>query len=55
MSDITMCTNDACPLRSRCYRHTAKPDPYWQSFQYFMLNLGGGCDYFYPMRQNDEL
>lgn len=32
MADITMCENKTCPLRAICYRATAKPDPYWQSF-----------------------
>lgn len=36
MPDITMCTgrNGAivCPLRSQCYRYTAKPNPRRQSF-----------------------
>ena len=32
MSDITMCLNKDCPLRHKCYRATAKPDPLWQSY-----------------------
>jgi len=25
MPDITMCKNDQCPLKDKCYRFTAKP------------------------------
>lgn len=32
MPDITLCTNTVCPLRPKCYRATAKPDEYWQSY-----------------------
>ena len=35
MVDITMCCNSDCPLRGKCYRYLAKPDPYWQSFALF--------------------
>lgn len=31
-NDITMCLGDGCPLKNKCYRHTAKPDEYWQSY-----------------------
>lgn len=34
MPDITMCPGKDCPKRESCYRFTAKPDIYWQS--YFM-------------------
>ena len=32
MADITMCNGKECPLSYKCYRHNAKPDPYWQSY-----------------------
>lgn len=50
-NDITMCQNHNCPLKMRCYRYTAKPDPHWQS--YFMVNplkVEKGiakCEYFW--------
>ena len=31
MPDITMCTG-RCPISDYCYRHTATPNPYWQSY-----------------------
>jgi len=32
MADITMCNGMGCNARSSCYRHTAKPDEYTQSY-----------------------
>ena len=32
MPDITMCRGDDCPKRETCYRFTAIPDQYWQSW-----------------------
>lgn len=46
MPDITMCENKKCPLRNKCYRATATPDPYWQSFCVFEYK-GGKCDNFW--------
>jgi hypothetical protein len=34
MSDITMCKGTGCPFKEGCYRYTAKPNEYRQS--YFM-------------------
>ena len=44
MSDITMCVNKMCPLKSNCYRYMAMPDEYWQSYTNFKYN--NGCLYF---------
>lgn len=27
-----MCEGDGCPLKDNCYRHTATPNPYRQSY-----------------------
>lgn len=35
MPDITMCRNEDCPLKERCYRFKAKPSPYGQSYTNF--------------------
>lgn len=48
MPDITMCNNETCTLKERCYRHTAIPDDYWQSWAFFEQNEDGTCDNFYP-------
>ncbi len=34
MPDITMCPGTDCPYKESCYRYTAKPSEYYQS--YFM-------------------
>lgn len=34
MADITMCHGMECNLKAKCYRYTAEPNPYRQS--YFM-------------------
>jgi hypothetical protein len=35
MPDISMCSNSTCPLREQCYRHTAVPNEYRQSYGTF--------------------
>lgn len=50
MPDITMCTNNGCPLRDRCYRFTAEPKEFMQSFCQFKpvidQYLEASCDMF---------
>jgi hypothetical protein len=36
MADITMCKNETCPMKNRCYRYTAIPSDY-QSYSNFGL------------------
>lgn len=50
MPDITMCVGEGCPLKEECFRYTAKPSEYRQSYfdgtpnysrlrcEYFMYN-----------------
>lgn len=45
MPDITMCVNKDCPLRMKCYRFTAVPTPYWQSYTDFKP-VNGKCNGF---------
>ena len=53
MPDISMCNNGACPLRHNCYRYSAIPCPYIQSYSHFEYNMGieGNitCDAFWSM------
>ena len=35
MPDITMCTNDECPLSYTCWRFNCPPAKYAQSYQRF--------------------
>ncbi len=50
MPDITMCTNNGCPLKDRCYRFMAEPKEPWQSFCQFHpvidQYLEASCDMF---------
>ena len=56
MPDITMCTGGSCVFKAKCYRHTAKPNEFRQT--YFSTppvdeDFGGNdnCTYFLS---NDE-
>lgn len=50
MPDISMCVNNKCPLRDRCYRFTAKPNPHRQSYSSFTFEYAMPgipmCEYF---------
>lgn len=35
MPEVTMCINKKCPLKDKCFRFTATPKPYWQSYADF--------------------
>jgi len=35
MSDITKCIDKKCPSRMKCYRYTAKPSKFGQSYADF--------------------
>jgi hypothetical protein len=43
MPDITMCQNNTCPQRTECYRWTAKPSEFLQSYATFKPNAKGEC------------
>jgi len=45
---IAMCANKTCPSKELCYRFTATPKPFWQSYMYFTHNDSGKCDNFHP-------
>ena len=54
MPDISMCSNEECPLRETCYRAQAKPDSY-QSFSEFEYNEETeSCEYYCPIGQGDD-
>ena len=46
MSDITMCKGKGCEAKHTCYRYTAKPSDYLQS--YFLVSpiKNNGCEYY---------
>ena len=46
MPDITMCNDQKCPQKERCYRFTAIPNPYRQSYFMSSPKSMDGCQYF---------
>lgn len=46
MADITMCRDESCKKRERCYRFTAKACEHWQSFFVDSPREGKECKYF---------
>jgi len=49
MPDITMCSNNYCPKKKKCYRYMAVPNM-WQS--YCKFDYRGACDYFIALKDN---
>jgi hypothetical protein len=53
MPDITMCDTQDCPLKDTCYRFTATPSEYRQS--YFLGDPRGEdkkeCSYYAPIEK----
>lgn len=49
--DITMCEGKTCPLKDHCYRYTAKPNEFRQSYfveePYKIKNNKFKCDYLW--------
>lgn len=59
MPDITMCRNDECPLKEKCYRFIAEPN-YRQSYSYFAFDFNleteeFECEFFYPVKEKESL
>lgn len=49
MADITMCKDENCPLKEKCYRFKAKPSEYWQSYFINSPYKNGDCEYFWKI------
>ena len=47
MPDITMCLGTDCPQKETCYRFTAKPNEYWQSYFSVPPIKDGKCEYYW--------
>ena len=45
MPDISMCNGGNCQKKETCYRYTATPDKYWQSYTFLADHLtpDGNC------------
>ena len=47
MPDITMCLGTNCPHKEKCYRFTAKPSEYWQSYFSVPPIKDGKCEMYW--------
>jgi hypothetical protein len=55
MPDISMCSNVFCPSKKHCYRFTAKPSKFCQSYADFSLEEDEiSCSYFIPNGHNSN-
>lgn len=45
MPDITMCEGGSCKIKEECFRYTAEPNPYRQSYADF-YDITEECEYF---------
>lgn len=59
MPDISMCKNQTCELRSKCYRYRAIPGE-WQSYMLGLNPENGICTHFwdaegYRVRPTEEV
>ena len=46
MPDICMCSDKKCPKRKKCYRFTARPSEWNQSYFSGSPREGKKCEYF---------
>lgn len=57
MPDIAMCDNKDCPLRESCYRFTATPSKYMQTYADFEFTTKDDtteCEYYWPVKPIKE-
>ena len=56
MPDITMCSGGECPAKNKCYRYTAMPSKYMQSYFEAPPHSEGdiGCIYFYEDKRSSS-
>lgn len=47
MPDITMCEGTDCPHKEKCYRYTAKPSEFRQSYFAEPPIKDGKCDHYW--------
>lgn len=50
MADITMCTDKKCKRKNSCYRYTATPSKYYQSYFAEQVREDDECEYFIAVR-----
>lgn len=50
MPDITMCEGTNCPHKEKCYRFTAKPSEFRQSYFVEPPIKDGKCDHYWGIQ-----
>jgi len=55
MSDISMCENQSCLRKEGCYRFTATPSRYRQSYGYFQPDADGDCEGYWDNEKQQKL
>lgn len=53
MPDISMCDGHNCDKKDACYRYTATPSPFWQS--YMQVKDPKNCLHFWEVRSKSEI
>lgn len=51
MPDISMCLNDECKFKKDCYRFTAKPGEFMQTYSLFKCKDKGKESYFWDNKE----
>lgn len=51
MADITMCQDNKCENKTRCYRFTAIPEKTWQPYYMMSLRTYKGCTEFWDNKE----
>ena len=52
MPDISMCKNDKCKFKKDCYRFTAKPSEFMQTYGDFNCKVKPGIDTWFWSNKN---
>lgn len=57
MPDISLCDNESCSQKEKCFRFMAKPDPVWQSYANFgiLCNEENNYKMFIKIKPKDIL
>lgn len=55
MPDISMCDGFGCPKKDLCYRHTAIPSPFCQTYSQFRIDKDGRCEDYWPNREAEAI
>jgi len=56
MPDISMCVNEGCHLKNNCYRYTATPCEFRQSYHAFNPDeVTGICNDFWDRKTREDV